>query len=87
MRNPMLPLSPMSNDGSLQHKPTLAPAGLNRNYRPLADLSILAMQIAATSEGRAPEAGHHLAERRCKADRVDPILAFSILQGRAPLST
>ena len=29
MRNPMLPFSPTSNDGSLQHKPTLAPAGLH----------------------------------------------------------
>lgn len=34
MRNPILPLSPMSNDGSPQHKATLAPAGLERCSRP-----------------------------------------------------
>lgn len=36
MRNPMLPLSPTSNDSSLRHKPTLAPAGLDRCSRPVA---------------------------------------------------
>ncbi len=36
MRNPMLRVSPMSNDGFLQHKPTLAPAGLDRCSLPLA---------------------------------------------------
>lgn len=35
MRSPMLPLSPMSNDGSPRHKPTLAPAGLDRCSRPI----------------------------------------------------
>lgn len=38
MRDPMLPVSPMSNDGSLWHKPTSAPAGLDCCSRPLADL-------------------------------------------------
>lgn len=36
MRNPMLPLSPISNDGFLQHKPTLASDGLNSSSRPFA---------------------------------------------------
>ncbi len=36
MRNPMLPLSPTSNDSSLRHKPTLASDGLDRCSRPLA---------------------------------------------------
>ncbi|GEM_PF-6855235 len=35
MRNPMLPLSLMSNDGSLQHKPTMEPAGLDYCSRPI----------------------------------------------------
>ena len=37
MRDPMLPVSPMSNDGSLWHKPTSAPAGLDCCSRPFAD--------------------------------------------------
>ena len=37
MNNPMLPLSPMSNDGSLQRKPTLTPAGLDPRSRLIAD--------------------------------------------------
>ncbi len=32
MRDPMLLVSPMSNDGSLWHKPTSAPAGLDCCY-------------------------------------------------------
>ncbi|CAO4135445.1 hypothetical protein OFEAOIEE_LOCUS3188 [Methylorubrum extorquens] len=38
MSNPMLPLSPISNDGFLQHKPTLVSDGLNSSSRPLPDL-------------------------------------------------
>ncbi|CAX22532.1 protein of unknown function [Methylorubrum extorquens DM4] len=38
MRNLLLPMGPMSNDGSLQHKPTLASSGLDRCYRPRAPL-------------------------------------------------
>ena len=37
MRNPMLPLSPISNDGSARHMPTLAPASLDRCSRLNAD--------------------------------------------------
>lgn len=37
MRNLMLPLSPISNDGFLQHKPTLASDGLNSSSRPFAE--------------------------------------------------
>jgi hypothetical protein len=36
MRNLMLSLNSTSNDGSLQHKPTLALAGLDRRSRPFA---------------------------------------------------
>jgi hypothetical protein len=40
MRNAMLPLSPMSNDGSLRHEPVLAPTGLGCCSRPVADLRL-----------------------------------------------
>lgn len=46
MRNLMLPLSPMPNDGSMQHKPTLEPAGLDRCSRPIADLVRLALRLS-----------------------------------------
>ncbi len=55
MRNPMLPLSPMSNDGLLQHKPTLAPAGLDCCSRPFADLGKVrfqAIEVATNDWGR-----------------------------------
>ncbi len=46
MRNPILPLSPMSNDGSPQHKATLAPAGLDRCSRPFAEARNVCLQAA-----------------------------------------
>lgn len=44
MRNPMLSLSPVSNDGSRQHKPTLASVGLNRCSRPYSDFTANTLQ-------------------------------------------
>jgi hypothetical protein len=40
MRNPLLPMSIASNDGSLQHKPTFASSGPDRCFRPDADHQI-----------------------------------------------
>ena len=53
MRNPMLPLSPTSNDGSLQHKPTLAPAGLNRCSRPLPEVRRVRLRAGRLTWDRA----------------------------------
>ena len=50
MRNPLLPMSTASNDGSLRHKPTLASAGLDRSSRPRADICAEPVEVRMSYE-------------------------------------
>lgn len=54
MRNPMLPLSPIAKDGSLQHKPTLAPACLDPCPRPFSDLRSIRSRVFPSTGQAAP---------------------------------